>query len=340
MPSLLGATVRRLGAGIPTLFGIIVVSFALTRILPGDPAVYFAGAAPTPEAIADLRRTLELDKPLWQQFITYLAHLAHGDLGRSLVTGQAVTTDLWMRLPNTIELTAAAFFLAVAVAIPLGIQVALRRGGWLDHCVRGLSTVALSVPGFFSALVLLFVFYYFAGLAPAPLGRLDVLAFPPPVRSNFLLLDAVLARDWSALADALGHLALPALALAFAAVGPVVRMTRASMLAVLSSDYIRAARGHDLPRRVVIYRYALRNALLPVLTTAGFVISYLVSANVVIEKVFAWPGVGSYALDALASSDYAAVQGFILVIAVLYLMIGISLDILASLLDVRVRAVG
>lgn len=340
MRSILQAAARRLAASVPTLFGIVIVSFMLTRVLPGDPAVYFAGAAPTPQAIEDLRRTLQLDQPLWQQFVTYLGRLAQGDLGRSLVTGQAVTADLWARLPNTIELTATAFLLALMIAIPLGIQVALKRDHWLDHAVRTLSTVALSVPGFFSALVLLFVFYYLAGIAPAPLGRLDVLGFPPRERTHFLLLDAILAGEWRTFADALGHLALPSLALALTAVGPIARITRASMLAVLSSDYIRAARSHDLPRPVIIYRYALRNALVPVITTAGFVISYLISANVVIEKVFAWPGVGSYALDALASSDYAAVQGFILSIAILYLLIGIGLDIFASVLDVRIRTGG
>jgi ABC-type dipeptide/oligopeptide/nickel transport system permease component len=340
MRGVAGVAARRLAAGVPTLAGIVMVSFILTRILPGDPAVYFAGAAPTPEAIEDLRHALQLDKPLWQQFVAYVLHLLHGDLGRSLVTGQPVTADLLSRLPNTLELTGTALLLAIIIAIPLGVQVALHRGRALDHGFRILSTVALSVPGFFSALVLVFVFYYLTAVAPPPLGQLDAMAFPPPSWTGFLVIDAFAARDWQNLRDALAHLALPAVALAFAAIGPLARVTRASMLAVLSSDYIRAARSHDLPRRTIIYVYALRNALLPVLTTAGFVFSYLISANVVIEKVFAWPGVGSYALDALASSDYAAVQGFILAIAGLYVLISISLDVLSGILDVRVRSAG
>jgi ABC-type dipeptide/oligopeptide/nickel transport system permease component len=328
---------RRIAAGVPTLAGVVIVSFLLTRILPGDPAVYFAGAAPTPEAIADLRRTLELDRPLWEQFISYVGHLLRGDLGRSLVTGQAVTTDLLSRLPHTLELTGAALLLACLVAIPLGVHVALHRGGIFDHAFRALSTVALSVPGFFSALVLVFIFYYLAGLAPAPLGRLDAMSFPPQVRTGFLFVDAIFARDWTNLRDALAHLALPAIALALTAVGPLARVTRSAMLGILSSDFIRAARSYDLPRSRIIYVYALRNAILPVLTTAGFVFSYLISANVVIEKVFAWPGVGSYALDALVSSDYAAVQGFILAVSGLYLTINIGLDVLYSIVDVRLR---
>lgn len=334
-----GVVIRRVLAGVPTLLGIVTASFVMTRLLPGDPAVYFAGAAPTPEAIADLRHALHLDEPLWRQFIGYIGGLARGDLGRSLVTGQSVTADLLTRLPNTLELTGSALLLATLVAVPLGVQAALHRGRVIDHMSRVASTIALSVPGFFSALVLVFLFYYLAQAAPAPLGRLDAMSFPPPERTGFLLIDSLAAGDFATLRDALAHLALPALALSFTAIGPLARVTRASMLAVLSSDYIRAARSHDLGRRKIIYGYALRNALLPVLTTAGLVFSYLISANVVIEKVFAWPGVGSYALDALASSDYAAVQGFILAIATLYLLISIALDVISGVLDVRVRAV-
>ena len=240
-------------------------------------------------------------------------------------------------MPNTLELTGAALLLASLIAIPVGIHVALHRGGVTDHAFRVVSTVALSVPAFFSALLLVFVFYYLASVAPAPLGRLGAMAFAPEPRTNFLIIDAALGGDWATLRDALAHLALPAIALAFAAIGPLVRVTRGAMLAILTSDFIRAARSYDLSHRKVIYVYALRNALLPVLTTAGFVFSYLISANVVIEKVFAWPGIGSYALDALVASDYAAVQGFVLAVASLYVLINISLDVLYRIIDVRMR---
>jgi peptide/nickel transport system permease protein len=339
MLALMSTAARRIVAGIPALCGVVLVSFALTHILPGDPAVYFAGAAPTPQAIEELRHTLLLDRPEWEQLINYVSHLVHGDLGQSLVTGQPVIRDLLTRLPATLELTGTALILACLIALPLGIRAALRRGGLLDHSFRVASTVALSVPAFFSALLLVFVFYYILNLAPAPLGQLDTMAFPPTERTGFLIVDALLAHDWPSLRDALAHLVLPALALAFAAVGPLARVTRAAMLAVLSSDFIRAARSYDLPRRKIIYVYALRNALLPVLTTAGFVFSYLISANVVVEKVFAWPGVGSYALEALVSSDYAAVQGFVLAVATLYVVINIALDVLYGMIDVRMRAV-
>jgi peptide/nickel transport system permease protein len=327
----------RLVLRMPALAGVILVSFALTRLLPGDPAVYFAGAAPTPEAIADLRRTLLLDQPLYAQLFAYLGDLAHGNFGRSLVTGQSVAQDLSTRLPATLELTIASTTLALLIAVPLGIVGARQKGRAMDHVCRLVSTSALAMPAFFTALLLVFLFYYLLGLAPAPLGRLAPMAFPPPERTGFMIIDASLARDWAVLRDAAAHLMLPALALAIAGIGPLTRVTRGAMLAVLSSDFIRAARGFDLPRWKLIYVYALRNAMLPVLTTAGFVFSFLISANVVIEKVFSWPGIGSYALEALVASDYAAVQGFVLAVATLYVLINIAIDILYGVIDVRVR---
>ncbi len=340
MTSLVWTILRRLVLGLPALLGVVIVSFALTRLLPGDPAVYFAGAAPTPEAIADLRKTLLLDRPITQQFAAYLADLTHGDLGRSLVTGQPVLKDLAARLPATLELTVTALALALIIAVPLGVAGAMRKGGGTDHICRIVSTSALSMPSFFTGLLLVFIFYYVLGIAPAPLGRLPPMAFPPPERTGFMIIDAILARDWPVCRDAAAHLILPALALAIAAVGPLTRVTRGAMLGVLSSDFIRAARGYDIPRRKLVYTYALRNAMLPVLTTAGVVFSFLISANVVIEKVFSWPGIGSYALEALVASDYAAVQGFVLAVAALYVLINIAIDILYGIVDVRVRLEG
>jgi peptide/nickel transport system permease protein len=216
----------------------------------------------------------------------------------------------------------------------------MRKGSAIDHIARMASTTALSLPSFFTGLLLVFVFYYLMGVAPAPLGRLAPMSFPPPERTGFMIVDAVLARDWAACRDAAAHLLLPALALAIAGVGPLTRVTRSAMLAVLSSDFIRAARAYDMPRWKLVYAYALRNAMLPVLTTAGVVFSFLISANVVVERVFSWPGIGSYALEALVASDYAAVQGFVLAVATLYVLINIAIDILYGIVDVRVRLGG
>jgi ABC-type dipeptide/oligopeptide/nickel transport system permease component len=335
--SLLQSMVKRAVIALPTLFGVVVASFVLTRLLPGDPAVYFAGAAPTPEAIADIRKAMLLDRPLWEQFISYVINLLHGDLGRSLTTGQPVIQDLAARMPATLELTGLSLVIALSVSIPLGILGALRKGRMIDHVSRLISTTALSMPAFFSGLLLVFVFYYLLGMAPAPLGRIDPLSFPPPQRSGLILIDGLLAGDFQSVADGFAHLALPSIALALAGIGPLTRITRGAMLTVLSSDFIRAARSYDMPRWRLVYVYALRNAMLPVLTTAGFVFSFLISANVVVEKVFSWPGIGSYALEALVASDYGAVQGFVLAVAILYVLINILIDLLYGIVDVRVR---
>jgi ABC-type dipeptide/oligopeptide/nickel transport system permease component len=340
MAPLLWTILRRLISGLPALLGVLIVSFALTRLLPGDPAVYFAGAAPTPEAIADLRKTLLLDRPLPQQFAAYLGDLMHGNLGRSLVTGQPVLQDLSARFPATLELTITALALALVIALPLGIAGAMRKGSGIDHVCRMVATTALAMPSFFTGLLLVLVFYYLLGFAPAPLGRLAPMGSPPPERTGFMIIDAILARDWTVCRDAAAHLVLPALALAIAGLGPLTRVTRSAMLGVLSSDFIRAARGYDMSRWKIVYAYALGNAMLPVLTTAGVVFSFLISANVVVEKVFAWPGIGSYALEALVASDYAAVQGFVLAVATLYVLINVAIDILYGIVDVRVRLGG
>jgi len=340
MTALAATVVRRLILGLPTLGGVLVVSFLLTHLLPGDPAVYFAGAAPTPEAIADLRKTMLLDRPLWEQFISYLSHLAHGDLGRSLVTGQPVIHDLATRVPATLELTGFSLALALLAAVPLGIAGALRKGRLVDHFARMVSTTALSVPSFFTGLLLVFIFYYLLGIAPAPLGRIDPMGFPPTERTGFMLVDTILTGDKEGFSDAFSHLILPSIALALSGIGPLTRITRGAMLVVLSSEFIRAARSYDMPRWRLVYVYALRNALLPVLTATGVVFSFLISANVVVEKVFSWPGIGSYALEALVASDYAAVQGFVLAVALIYVLINIGIDILYGIVDVRVRLAG
>jgi ABC-type dipeptide/oligopeptide/nickel transport system permease component len=328
---------KRAVLALPTLLGVVIVSFILTRLLPGDPAVYFAGAAPTPEAIADIRKAMLLDRPMWEQFVFYVVNLLHGDLGRSLTTGQPVIKDLAARMPATLELTGLSLVIALTISIPLGVVGALRKGSIVDHISRLISTTALSMPSFFTGLLLVFIFYYLLGLAPAPLGRIDPLSFPPPERSGLMVLDSLLAGDYRSAADAIAHLVLPSIALALAGIGPLTRITRGAMLTVLSSDFIRAARSYDMPRWRLIYVYALRNAMLPVLTTAGFVFSFLISANVVVEKVFSWPGIGSYALEALVASDYGAVQGFVLAVAILYVLINILIDILYGVVDVRVR---
>jgi dipeptide transport system permease protein len=328
---------KRLMMAIPSLIGVVIVTFLLTRALPGDPAAYFAGPAATPQAIQEIRVKLGLDKPLIVQFGHYVGDLAHGNLGTSLTTGQPVASELRNRLPASAELTLLGLIVSIIIAVPLGILAATKPNSLLDHACRIVSTAGVSLPVFFTGLILVYVFYYQLGWAPAPLGRLDVFFTEPPHVTGFYLIDSLIARDPETFMAALKQLILPALTLGIFSLAPIARMTRASMLAVLSSDFVRTARASGLSAYTVIITYAFRNAMLPVITTLGMVFSFLLGANVLVEKVFAWPGIGSYAVEALLASDFAPVQGFVLTMAVMYVAINLMIDVLYGVIDPRVR---
>jgi len=328
---------KRVMMTIPSIVGVVIVTFLLTRMLPGDPAAYFAGPAATPQAIQEVRVKLGLEKPLIQQFGRYVFDLAHGNLGTSLTTGQSVSTELRTRLPASAELTLLGLLVSIAIAVPLGIVAATRPNSLLDHTCRIVSTTGVSLPVFFTGLILIYVFYYLLGWAPAPLGRLDVFYEIPAQVTGFFLIDSLIAGDAQTFVAALKQLILPAVTLGVFSLAPIARMTRASMLAVLSSDFIRTARASGLSTWTVVITYAFRNAMLPVITTLGMVFSFLLGANVLVEKVFAWPGIGSYAVEALLASDFAPVQGFVLTMAVMYVALNLMIDILYGLIDPRVR---
>ncbi|MDX2203009.1 MAG: ABC transporter permease [Hyphomicrobiaceae bacterium] len=331
---------KRLVTVIPTLIGVVIVTFLLTRVLPGDPAVYFAGPAATPDSIAEVRKTLGLDRPLAEQFARYVADLARGNFGNSLSTGRPVAAEISSRLPASAELTLAGLVLSLAIAIPLGILAAVKQGSWIDHLCRIVATAGVSLPVFFTGLLLVYVFYFILGWSPAPIGRLDAFATAPPAYTGFYLIDTLAAGDLETFRGALGQLVLPAATLSIFSLAPIARMTRASMLAVLASEFVRTARASGLNSRTIIITYAFRNAMLPVVTTLGMVFSFLLGANVLVEKVFAWPGIGSYAVEALLQSDFAPVQGFVLTMAVLYVALNLLIDVLYGIIDPRVRLDG
>lgn len=332
----LRATVLRVAQSIPVVIGVVIISFLLTRALPGDPAVYFAGVAADTESIEQTRVAMGLDKPMIQQFFIYVGNLLQGDLGQSLSSGRSVAADLAKRLPASLELTLTALLLAIAIAVPLGILAATRPGTWVDHLCRVVVTAGVSLPTFFTGILLIYIFYYLLGIAPSPLGRLDFIYLDPDHVTGFYLIDAALMGDWETWRGAAKQLILPATTLALFTLAPVARMTRAAMLTALSSDFIRTARAAGLSSRTILYRYAFRNALLPVVTTLGMVFSFALGANVLVEKVFAWPGIGSYAVEALVVSDYAAVQGFVLAMALLFVALNLVIDLLYTAIDPRI----
>lgn len=326
----------RIAQSIPVVVGVVVISFLLTRALPGDPAAYFAGAAADEASIEEIRVALGLDKPLIQQFFIYVGDLLQGDLGQSISSGQSVAADLAKRLPASLELTLTALIVSCGIAIPLGVLAATQPGSWIDHLCRVVVTAGVSLPTFFTGIVLIYVFYYLLGIAPSPLGRLDFIYIEPDRVTGFYLIDAAVVGDWETWFGALKQLVLPAVTLALFTLAPIARMTRAAMLTALSSDFIRTAKAAGLTNRKVLYGYAFRNALLPVVTTLGMVFSFALGANVLVEKVFAWPGIGSYAVEALVVSDYAAVQGFVLAMALLFVLLNLIIDLAYTAIDPRI----
>jgi peptide/nickel transport system permease protein len=334
---MLSLVLKRLLLAIPSLIGVVIVTFLLTRALPGDPAAYFAGPAATKEAIEQIRVKLGLDQPLAVQFVRYVGDLARGDMGSALTTGQPVAAEIRSRLPASAELTLLGLILSMVIAVPLGILAATRPNSLIDHACRIVATAGVSLPVFFTGLILVYVFYYLLGYAPAPLGRLDVFFSAPPQVTGFYLIDSAIVGDWEIFRASLKQLVLPALTLGIFSLAPIARMTRASMLAVLASDFVRTARASGLAPFTVVFTYAFRNAMLPVVTTLGMVFSFLLGANVLVEKVFAWPGIGSYAVEALIASDFAPVQGFVLTMAVVYVALNLLIDILYGVIDPRVR---
>jgi len=330
---------KRVLGTIPSLVGVVLVTFLLSHALPGDPAAFFAGPAANATSIAEVRAKLGLDRSLPVQFFHYANDLRRGDLGNSLTTGQPVLKDLLDRLPASLELTLFALVFAVAVALPLGVWAATRPDSLVDHVCRALVSVGAAFPTFFIGLLFVYIFYYLFGIAPQPLGRLnEILYTAPPRVTGAYTIDSVIAGNWTVLRASLAQLLLPAISLGMFALAPIARITRAAMLQALGSDFIRTARASGLPTRKILITYAFRNALLPVTNVLGMVFSFLLGGSVLIEQVYGWQGVGAYAVTAVISSDYAAVQGFVLAMALLYVALNLLIDILYGLIDPRMEA--
>lgn len=328
---------RRILLTIPALVGVTVISFVLTYMLPGNPALVKAGALATPEYIAAVEKQMGLDKPVWVQYGRYISGLVHGDLGESSATGRPVLEDFRQRLPATLELTLASLMIAIVVGLPLGIVSAVHRDGPIDHVSRVLAVTGVAMPTFWTGLVLIYVFFYLLDIAPAPLGRLASGVGSPSGITGLYTIDSLLTGNWRALGSSLRQLALPAITLGFSVMAPLARMSRATMLEILESDYIKAAWAAGLPPRRVIYGDAVRNALIPIITTLGVVFGFLMAGNAVVESVFAWPGIGNYAVTALTTKDSGPIQSFVLFTAVMYVLINFVVDVLYGFVDPRVR---
>lgn len=329
---------RRLVTAVALMIGVTVVTFMLTILVPGDPiaAALGEGAASNPATVEAYVQEHGLDKPVPQRYLVYMGHVLQGDLGTSIRTGRPVSADLASVLPATIEVALGAIVLSLAVSLVLGTLAAYRRGKATDQTVRVVSLVGLSVPTFWLAIVAYLVFFLHLGIAPGA-GRLSPRLIPPPTITGLYTVDFALDRDPVGFFDALAHLALPVIVLSLFTIGLLTRFIRASVLEVLDADYVRAARAKGLPRRRVVLAYVLRGASLPVLTMVGITFGILLSGTVLVEAVFAWPGLGTYAYNAAAGLDLPAVMGVGLVIGIIYLVINLAVDLLYGVLDPRVR---
>jgi len=317
------------------LLGVSVLVFSFIHLIPGDPALTMLGERATPEKVAEVRARLGLDRPIWQQYVLYIGNAVRGDLGVSIVRGDPVASDLLRRFPATVELATAAIVVAIALGIPIGVASAVWRNSPLDSLARLGALTGVSMPIFWLGLVLAWFFGVELRILPTGFRLASGTSFVP--WTNFVILDAVLQRDWAVLADAVRHLILPALALATIPLAVIARMTRASMLEVLSREYIRTAEAKGLSRRAVVLRHALRNALLPVLTVVGLQVGRLLAGAILTETIFSWPGIGLWVYESIESRDYAIVQGVSLFIAVIVVGVNLVTDVLYAAVDPRIK---
>jgi peptide/nickel transport system permease protein len=317
------------------LFGLSLVTFAFVHLLPGDPARAILGQNATPEAIASIRQALQLDRPLWEQYFGYLASLAHGDLGVSVITGSSVASDFAARFPATVELAFTSLVIAFALGVPLGRFSADHRGSLADLVVTVVSLGGISIPIFVSGLTLQYVFGAQLGLLPTA-GRLDA-RISVDARTHFVLIDALLAGRLDVLWDGVRHMALPALALASIPFAVFARITRAAVVEASREDHVRVARSKGLSERTVRSRHIMRNAWLPVVTVVGLEVGSLLAGAVITETVFAWPGVGSWVVAAIHNRDYFIVQSSVLIFALIFLVANLAVDVAYAYLDPRIR---
>ena len=327
---------RRIPYVIPQLFGIILVSFFMVKLIPGDPAVMMLGPTASQQSLAALRDKMGLTKPLWQQFGYYIRDVVHGDLGTSWQTTRPVTEDLFQRFPATLELVTFGLLLAIAIGFPLGVAGARYRSGPVRKFADYYGLLAGAMPDFWLALVLIYIFYTRLNWIAAPLGRIDFAILPPRTITGSLVIDSLLAGDLDALRSSFGHLVLPVLTLGIISAGPILKMTQTMVARALSSEFIQYAEMCGLPRRVIM-RQAVRAALPSIVTIISVLYGFLIGGAVLVEIVFSWGGAGQYAVQGVLNADVNPVLGFVLFSAVLSLIIYLVVDLIYFALDPRTR---
>ncbi len=334
---MLAYLVRRVLLTIPTFVALMFATFAAIRLVPGDPVEVRVGEhAISPERLAMFRHELGLDLPVWRQFLAYAWQLLHGDFGTSVATQQKVLTEFLTLFPATLELSLFAMLFALLIGLPAGAIAAVKRGGYFDEALMTASTVGYSMPIFWWGLLLIMFVGLTLGLTPIS-GRIDLIRYDFEPRTGFMLVDALLSDQSGAFLDALHHLILPAIVLGTVPLAVIARMTRSSMLEVLSEDYVRTARAKGLSPLRVVGVHALRNALLPVVTVIGLSISSLLAGAVLTETIFSWPGVGKWLINSISRRDYPALQGGVMLVSLVVIFVNLMVDVLYGAINPRIR---
>jgi peptide/nickel transport system permease protein len=332
---MLSYIVRRILSLIPVLIGVSIIVFLFIHMIPGDPVLAILGERATVENVERARHELGLDRPLWEQYFLYVDKIFHGDLGRSIRSNTPVSQEMATKFPATIELAICAMIIALIVGLPAGIISAAKRNSIFDTTVMIGALIGVSMPIFWLGLMLAFLFSIFLKWLPFS-GRIDP-TIAIQIKTNFLLLDSLITGNWEAFKNSLAHLVLPSLALSTIPMAIIARMTRSCLLEELSQDYIRTARAKGLKERRVLLRHALKNALLPVVTIIGLETGALLSGAILTETIFSWPGIGRWIYMAIQSRDYPIVQGATLLIALVYVLVNLLVDISYAFLDPRIR---
>ena len=321
---------------VPTFIGVTIAAFSFIRLLPGDPILLMAGErGVTPERRAELEHVMGFDRPLWEQYFSFLGNLLHGDLGVSIVTKSPVMDEFLGRFPATIELSLIAIIFAVALGLPAGVIAAVKRGSFFDHTVMGVSLTGYSMPIFWWGLLLIILFSGILGWTPVS-GRMSFMYYFDRV-TGFMLIDSLLSGQPGAFKSAVMHLILPAVVLGTIPLAVIARQTRSAMLEVMSEDYVRTARAKGLSPMRVIGIHALRNALITVVTVIGLQVGVLLAGAILTETIFAWPGIGKWMIDSISRRDYPSVQGGLLLIASIVMLVNLIVDLTYGLINPAIR---
>lgn len=329
---LLVLVLKRIAWFFPTVLGLMVITFTISHVIPADPVAFVAGENATQEQVEALRKQLGLDQPMYIQLGRYIGDVLTGDLGMSLYTQRPISEDLARRLPASLELIIASVLVSAVVGVPLGVVSAVRRNSMLDHVLRIVTVSGLAIASFWLAILLQLLFAMELGWTPLQ-GRVD--GWGPDEITGFFLVDSLIMGDFEMFRDVLAHMVLPVLTLAFPAMATIVRFTRAGVLEAINSNYVMYEQAMGFPRRIVIWKYVLRNSLIGTVTQIGLIFGILIANTVVVEAVFDWPGLGLYAVQSILQSDYNAIMGFTIIAGVVFIVINLLVDITHGFIDPR-----